>query len=238
MWFSAKIRFPRIFVQITFTQSINCVNCAGEAVKSGNTPTRPTKVAPMHPKKQLIYDSHHSIPQSHFFFYHSHHSAHHSSQTWQPPQRINTLHPVAPHNYTMHHSAPNIHPTSDSHHSAPTTASMQHHTNAVLTLKHRMPLVFQSLKQKRQRPAVTLYNWCKLKKQIPYGCCIHLSMLLGLFSAKQNCLCLAAYDATYKWMTVGQCLDLSMLCWLLPVIFVTGCWLKWLIDWMIEWLNE
>ncbi|MBK6285794.1 MAG: hypothetical protein IPF54_26765 [Draconibacterium sp.] len=43
------------------------MNCAGEAVKSEYTPTRPTKVAPMHPKKQLIYDSRHSIPQSHFY---------------------------------------------------------------------------------------------------------------------------------------------------------------------------
>ena len=64
--FSAKIRFRRIFAQITFTQCFNCVNCAGEAVKSDNTPTRPTKVAPMKRKKQLIYDSHHSTPQSDF----------------------------------------------------------------------------------------------------------------------------------------------------------------------------
>jgi hypothetical protein len=64
--FSAKIRFRRIFAQITFTQCFNCVNCAGEAVKDEIIPTRPTKAAPMHQRKQLIYDSHPSTPHSDF----------------------------------------------------------------------------------------------------------------------------------------------------------------------------
>ena len=64
--FSAKIRFRRIFAQITFAQYFNCVNCAGEAVKCDIIPTRPTKAAPRSRKKQLKYDSHHSAPQSDF----------------------------------------------------------------------------------------------------------------------------------------------------------------------------
>ena len=54
--------FPPIFVQITFNQCFSWLNCAGEAGKDEIIPTRPTKAAPMHPKKQLIYDSHHSTP--------------------------------------------------------------------------------------------------------------------------------------------------------------------------------
>ena len=69
--FSAKIQFPCIFAQITFTQSINCVNCAGEAVKSDNIPTCPAKTAQMHPKKKLKYDSLHSASQIDFYAPHA-----------------------------------------------------------------------------------------------------------------------------------------------------------------------
>jgi hypothetical protein len=48
--FAAKIRFRRIFAQITFAQCFNCVNCAGEAEKSDSTPTRPTKGTQNHTK--------------------------------------------------------------------------------------------------------------------------------------------------------------------------------------------
>jgi hypothetical protein len=48
--FAAKIRFRRIFAQITFAQCFNCVNCAGEAEKSDSTPTRPTEETQKHTK--------------------------------------------------------------------------------------------------------------------------------------------------------------------------------------------
>ena len=139
------------------------MNCAGEAVKSDNIPTRPTKVAPMKRKKQLIYDSHHSTPQSDFCIpqppqhtpfipnmtatpAHQHHARccatqlHHapqhtlySSHFLQTPQRTNHAHHTAP-----HQSSPN-----------PKTPDAP----GVLVLT-----------AEAAAPCGTLHQWCKSKK--------------------------------------------------------------------------
>jgi hypothetical protein len=83
-----NLGFPPNFAQITFNQCFSWLNCAGEAGKSGYTPTRPTTTAPQHPKKPVEYDSHHSAPQIDFYLP-------------QPPQRTPFI-PLAP-RATAHH---------------------------------------------------------------------------------------------------------------------------------------
>ena len=95
--FSAKIRFLLIFAQITFNQCFSWLNCAGEAGKDEIIPTRPTPSAPMHQKKQLIYDSYHSALQNDFCIS-------------QPPQRTPFI-PLTPRTTTHHRQRTKQHHT-------------------------------------------------------------------------------------------------------------------------------
>jgi hypothetical protein len=133
---SQNLGFPPNFVQITFNQCFSWLNCAGEAGKSGYTPTRPTTTAPQHPKKPVEYDSHHSAPQIDFYLP-------------QPPQRTPFI-PLAPRATAHHRQRTMQHHTK--HHSTPTTAATQHHTKAVLTAITPNALgVIVLITKKRQR---------------------------------------------------------------------------------------